>query len=246
MIALNEPLERDLFLNSQEASRHIEHAFKKFRKTLLKSGKARARTLAGEITDNAFSISEEGRKRQVVRTEVIFDKKLNKDFILVMKHCAEFSLILPALTQRFCCFAMIRNPLALLGSWMSVDVSVSRGKVSKSARLNPAFHQSYQGIEDLSDRQLHILSWYFGQYTDFPAEHIIKYEDMISDPRQALLPITSPHYLPPTTLENRNQHAVYDKQKLVTVGKKLLASEGAYWQFYNRAEVNSLLDQMQS
>ncbi|MFM8593481.1 MAG: hypothetical protein ACKOCK_03705, partial [Chloroflexota bacterium] len=45
-------------------------------------------------------------------------------------------------------------------------------------------------------------------------------------------------------LSSRNSANDYDLQMLMTVGDKLLASHGAAWTFYEKAEVKALLDEM--
>jgi hypothetical protein len=244
VIALNEPLDRNLFPSSDRAIHNIGEAFQGFRKSLLQKGIAPARAENGKITDNAYSSTNEGRSLKVQRSHVHFPKKLKKDFSLILKHCAEFTLIMPGLMERYACFACIRNPLAVLGSWRSVNVAVSRGKVSKSARLNPHFHEAYGKIEQLLDRQLFILDWYFGQYTDLPANHIIKYEDMVQNPSKKLFNKIVGTSIEMSPLPHKNLNPVYDKVDMQLIGEKLLKSEGAYWNFYDKKEVEKLLKQM--
>jgi hypothetical protein len=245
-IALNEPMEKDLFETIEGARGNIRKCFSSFRKSLLNDGTALARTAEGEITDNAFSQTGTKRERVVERTVVKYDKPLEKDFTLVLKHCAEFTLLLPGLAKEYPVYAVVRNPLALLASWASVDVPVSRGKVAKSAKLNPAFHEalSKQG-DELLKRQLFILSWYFGQYNGFDPARLIRYEDLVESPADVLRPLAKGDSLPSSSrLQNKNTSPLYDKNKMQIMSEALMRSAGHYWNYYTRESVQELMEKM--
>ena len=244
VIALNEPMDKDRFPDRATALREVDKAFSSFRKSLLRSGTALARTQDGKITDNAYDQSTGRRQRVVQRTEIAFDKPLDAGFTLVMKHNAEFSLLLPEIAETFETFALIRNPLALLSSWSSVDVPVSRGKVAKSARLSPGFNQQLSGIESLLERQLFILSWYFGQYRHFPEANILRYEALVATDGQILEGITQAPAPAHWALTEKNTNPLYDKAHIQKAGEALLHSEGHYWAFYTKSEVEKLLNQL--
>lgn len=245
VIGLNEPLDPALFPDRKTAIKSIDQSFIKFRKSLLKEGKAPVRSKDGAITDNAYSEQKSGEKRKKVlkRTEVFFDKPLDRDFTLVMKHCAEFTLLFPELTKNYSCFANIRNPLALLGSWNSVNVPVSRGRVAKSRKILPSFHANIESIEALHDKQLFILSWYFGQFDLLPKDHILRYEDLIGSNGQLLKKITAAEVKFENDLQSRNHSKLYDHDQIIQLAEKLLKSEGNYWKYYSKADVEKLLNQ---
>jgi hypothetical protein len=248
VIALNEPIERHFFPNADEARSAISSHFQKFRKSLYFDGKAIARTREGQIVDNAYSRKGGGaRKRVVQRTDIQFQKALQPDFTLLMKHCAEFTLLLPELAEDYEVFAVIRNPLALLSSWRSVQVPVSKGRVSKADRLNPAFYTALQQLEgqDLISKQLYILSWYFEKYAKLPDGNLVYYENLVQHPVGAIRQILgekTPDNLVMVKLDNRN--ASYQDLYIKALSKRLLASEGAYWNFYTREEVKLLSEQI--
>lgn len=243
VVALNEPMWPDQFTTRLESIQAILETCNKLRASLLTKGIGIARTTSGNITDNAYSETKDGRKRVVERGPIRFDKKLNPDFKLILKHNAEFTLLLPELKESFEVFAIIRNPLALLGSWASVNVPVSRGKVAKSAKLLPEFHQQIEEIDGLLAKQLFIMDWYFSQYEDFPEDHIIKYEDIIATKGGALSPIAGKDVLD-HSLEGRNTSSLYDAKFLVEASDALINSEGAYWSYYQKEDVIALLEEM--
>jgi hypothetical protein len=243
VVALNEPMWPDQFTNRQESIQAIHDTCNQLRTSLLNKGIGIARTVGGQITDNAYSETKDGRKRIVERGPIHFEKKLSPDFKLILKHCAEFTLLLPELNESFNCYAIIRNPLALLGSWASVDVPVSRGKVAKSAKLLPMFHQKIEGIDGLLDKQLYILDWYFSQYTNFSEEQIIRYEDIITTKGGALSLMAGKEVID-NNLMDRNKSSLYDPKFLSDASTALINSKGAYWRYYQKEDVIALLEEM--
>jgi|TARA_R110000737_G_scaffold306646_2_gene314370 hypothetical protein len=242
VIALNEPLEPSQFPNRKDSLTNIRHNFDTFRKRLHKNGNAIARNKAGQLIDNAYDSSGEKRKMILQRSEVHFDKKLSPDFDLIFKHNAGFSLLLPEILDIFPCYAMIRNPIAVLGSWRSVNVPVSRGRVAKSKKLLPTFFSGIEDKENLLEKQLFILSWYFEQYTALPNTHIVRYEEMIRSNGQVLQNLTSGNQVLNEELKSKNHNPLYDDNLILQLGERLLKSEGAYWEFYDKSEVEKLLE----
>lgn len=242
VVGLNEPMAPEYFPNREAAVDAVAQCFEDFRTSLWEKGEAPARTASGKVTDNAYSKQVDGsRARKVERTVVQFDQPQNKNFTLVMKHCAEFSLILPELTERFACYAMVRNPIAVLGSWHSVNVPVSRGRVAKSARLLPHFYEALEAVEGLQEKQLFIMDWYFNQFKGLPETHIIRYEHLVRNAAEALSVIDTRMHGLEQSLDSQNTSSIYDSSYLAEIGAKLLDSDNACWNFYSKEEVAALL-----
>jgi hypothetical protein len=242
VIALNEPLESNLFPNREESLLNIEHSFAKFRSSLLEKGKAVARNREGQIVDNAYDSSNQKREMVLQRSEVFFNKELSSDFDLILKHNAGFTLLLPEIGKIFPCYALIRNPLAILGSWTSVNVPVSRGKVAKSKNLLEGFHQELATIEDLFERQIFILSWYFKQFESISTNNLIRYEELIKSNGNILQVIANREFDFNENLQNRNYNLIYDRDIILKLGERLLKTEGAYWKYYDKTDVINLLE----
>jgi hypothetical protein len=245
-IALNEPIAANYFKNTLAPVKVVENAFKTYRKQLIKKQAVPVRTKAGLITDNAYSIDGQIRKRVLERTLVNFDKNLDKDFTLILKHCAEFTLILNLLNKKFECFAIVRNPLSVLASWHSVDVPVSKGRVSKSEILNPKFHSQLEKIKILEDKQLFILNWYFKQFKQLPPQNIIKYEDIITTQGRALSIISDNETFSADELSNQNTNLLYDKKVMASYLKILLnCNDREFLDFYSIEEIESFANQLE-
>lgn len=245
VIALNEPLARELFPDKATALSHIDASFRNFRRSLLRQGVAIARVgEEGRPVDNAYSEASGQRERVISRQEIRFDKHLAQDFTLIMKHCAEFTLLLPELLERYPVYAIIRNPLASLNSWASVDIPASRGRIAKAGKLAPPLHARLESLPTLLEKQLHILDWYFSQFALLPAERIIRYETVMETHGRALDPIAGRELPQRAALASRNTSALYDRDLALRLGESLLGSQGAYWNFYTPEEVEALMDHM--
>ncbi len=237
-IALNEPIAAHHFKSKLTPEKVVKNAFATYRKQLLKNQAVPIRTKAGKITDNAYSTDNKTRKKVLERTLVEFDKNLNSDFTLILKHCAEFTLILDKLVKNYECFAIVRNPLSVLASWHSVDVPVSEGRVYKSEILNSDFHIQLERIKSLKDKQIFILNWYFSQFTMLPTQNIIKYEDIIASQGTELSIISGKDTFSKDTLSNHNKNSLYNKKAMASYLQMLLTcSEGAFLDFYSIEEI---------
>ena len=72
-------------------------------------------------------------------------------------------------------------------------------------------------------------------------EHVIRYEDVVSSRGKALeVVVPSAQHLD-EPLGSKNLNPLYDREQMLRLGEKLLASEGAYWHFYTRESVEKLL-----
>src|SRR5690606_38692646 len=136
-------------------------------RSLLAEGIAWSQQVDGQVPDNPF-VSEAGadgrRRHQVTRGLIRPGKPLSDAFTLVVKHNAAFTALLPALAERFDTWAIVRNPLAVLASWYSVELPVTQGRLPAGERLDPALAATLDAEPDVVSRQLRILDWLFSRY----------------------------------------------------------------------------------
>ena len=101
------------------------------------------------------------------------------------------------------------------------------------------------GIEDYLERRIILLSWFFEQYLrHLPTESILRYEDVIESGGKTLKVITRLAEDLNETLQSRNSNQMYEPAHLTVAGEALLKSEGAYWEFYSKENVQMLLDKV--
>jgi hypothetical protein len=192
-IALAEP-----FLLAGERDRHsavetIIASMQDFRARALAGAPIPTKHVGGEIPDNWVEPPQQnGRLRRVLeeRGAILFDKPLTADFALVVKHPAEFTALADLLTDHFPLYAMVRDPLAVLASWQTVDMPINRGRMPMLEQLAPpSLSETLEGIDSPLERQVTLLEFQMKTYLTLPRERIIRYEDLLADPGTALAPL---------------------------------------------------------
>lgn len=244
-VALLEPMEVHLLASDDRGAAldEIARFFQASRQSLLADGTAWSEQAGGSVPDNPFADERGGdgqRRRDAVRGKLIVDKPLRADFTLVVKHPAAFTALLPELAQRLETFAVVRNPLAVLASWHSLALPISRGRMPAAERLDAPLAQRLQGIVDCIDRQLAILDWMFARYRDcLPRAHVVRYEDVVASAGAVLAQATGVA-VPPIALQPRNASHLYDAALCAQLAARLLRDQGAWRHFYAEADVHAL------
>lgn len=153
--------------------------------------------------------------------------------------------LLPTLVDSFPCFAVVRNPLSILGSWTSVNHHARLGHSPAAERYDTVLEKQLASMDDRIGRQLHLLSWWFDKLSrTLSDERVVRYEAIVESGGKALSAIVPEAASLNERLESRNLNAVYNRDQLRRLGRRLLESEGAYWYFYSREDVEELLRQL--
>ena len=248
-LAVLEPFEAARFeglLPDREAvADAMERWYGKARRRALRKGEITTRHVGGEIPDNPFGErSEGGEPRQWLASKgrIRVGKELGRDFFLVVKDPPMFTALLPILVQRFPTFAVVRNPLAVVASWNSVDIPARHGRVPKAEMYDPDLARRMTAIEDRLGRQLGLLDWWCERFELFLArDHIIRYEDLVASGGRALAAVVPAAGGLAEPLSERNANEIYARKDVAKIAQKLLTSKGAYWRFYSRDSVEELL-----
>ena len=252
-VALHEPMKVKAFaeLGSHEAiCRSIQHFCDEQRTSILTRKRAISKNADGVVPDNPMGVvgTEGGLRRSIVaKGEIVIDKPLSRDFTLVVKHNSAFTAVLGTLVTRFPVFAVVRNPLATLSSWSSIDFNARRGYAEAAERLDPDLRAKLASIDDDLDRQICLLDWFHGRFRAYlPERAIIRYESVVESGGRALSVVRPEARELDEPLESRNANTLYDHQRMLRIGERLLASEGAYWQSYSKQSVAALLDDLRA
>jgi|LauGreDrversion4_2_1035121.scaffolds.fasta_scaffold157460_2 hypothetical protein len=246
-IALHEPMSPSDLVGLPYPETYLERIgtfFADQRSSLLRSGTAVSKGRDGMVPDNPFgtALAATGLRASTVRTWTVrFDKPLSPDFRLVVKHPNMFTATLPALSTRYSCYAIVRNPLAVLLSWNSIQAPVNEGWLPYGEAFDPELKSHLAAEPDRLSRQLIILRWYFSRYTHLlPRNHVIRYEDLISSGGRALAVMDPDALALSEPLENRNQNHLYDHSLVHALADRLLGEESIYGNFYSRSDVERL------
>lgn len=219
--------------------------FAEQRASLLASGTAVSLARDGRIPDNPFEprAATTGLRPSTTPGGVVrFEKPLRPDFRLAIKHPNCFTAALAALKTRYPCFAFVRNPLAVLLSWSTIDAPVQQGRLPFGEAFDPALRDALAGEPDRIARQLAILAWYFDRYaTLLPESHVIRYEDLVASRGRALAMIDPDAASLDEPLASRNSSSLYDPHLARHLASRLLDAADSCRGPYTRADVEGLL-----
>ena len=251
-VALSEPINpgkfSDLLPDTEAVAQGIQNFYREQRQLALGRGVVLSKHLGGVVPDNPKGMVDGVRKRVVEKGHIPVGKELGPDFFLAVKQPGIFTAMLPDLVGRFACFAIVRNPLAIRASSLSIESNKGRkGRVSArvkyDAGLGEKMEQKKAAGADAIDKWLLRMHSNFERYKEtLPPENVIRYEDICESNGRALSVITPAASDLDEPLENKNTNPLYKRDLVLRFGERLLESEGAYWDFYTRESVQEIMD----
>ena len=253
-VALHEPMnvwEFPKCANHRAVADVIEKFLNETRTSLHDRGVAISKHVGGLIPDNVAANEVTPSGTRIRRTEhgpVKVEKTLSPDFLLAIKHPVAFTAMLGVLRERFECFAIIRNPLAMLASWNSLAwLNAKDGHVPIGEKLDEKLREKLASEPDPIERQLHILEWFYQRYREFlPEGAIIKYENLIASRGRELAKFFPAAADLDENLSSKNVNKFYDHALMVDLGERLLRRSGVIWDFYKKRDVETLIAEVSS
>lgn len=253
-VALHEPMnvwDLPTCTDARAAADVIESFCCETRKSLHEHGYAMSKHVGGQIPDNvaADQVNRKGtRLRHTEHGPVFVEKPLSENFTLAIKHPVAFTALLEMLSQRFECFAIIRNPLATLASWNSLAwLNVGKGHAPIGERLDSQLQKDLAAEKDTIERQLHILEWFYQRFATFlPERAIVKYEDLVGSHGRELGRFFPGALDLDENLTSKNVNKYYDRALMVGLGERLLRRSGVIWDFYAKRDVERLIAEARS
>jgi hypothetical protein len=254
IVALHEPMDVWDFSKCRDAGAltdMIENFCSEARRSLQQHGFAVSKHVGGEIRDNAASdqIDRTGtRLRRTEHGEINIDKLLSENFTLAIKHPLAFTALLQPLSKHFECFAVIRNPLATLASWNSLDwLKVKKGHAPIAEKLDDGLARRLANESDSVERQIQILEWSYDRFAGFlSGQSVIKYEELIATRARELARFFPAAASLNEELVSKNLNRHYDRALMANLGQRLLRRDGPLWNFYSKADVEDLLSEITS
>lgn len=246
-VALHEPMNPAALAGLEYPAAYLDRIaafFAAQRESLCTRGVAVSKARDGVVPDNPFgeSAGASGLRPSTVSGQAVrIGKRLEPGFRLVVKHPNMFTATLPALRSRFPCFALVRNPLAVLLSWHSIQAPVNEGRLPFGEAFDPSLREALASEPDRVARQLAILGWYYSRYAAFlPPQNVIRYEDLVSSGGRALRVIDPDADALDEPLGSRNATGPYDAALVGSLAARLLDAEPIYGGFYSRSDVDGL------
>lgn len=247
-VALHEPIRGAQVRQLEQVGDVVERFCTEQRRSILEHKRAPSKQTDGAVPDNSFRTiaSEAGRREKVVsRGEIVISKELSSEFVLAIKQPGIFTATLDQLAGRFPVYAIVRNPLATIASWNSVDLVVRSGHFAVAERFDPALRERLAALDDALERQVCLLDWFHAQFWRYlPETAILRYEAIVASGGKALAVMHPGAAALAEPLANRNRSELYDRELMLKIGERLLESDGAYWASYTRGDVESLLAEL--
>ena len=252
-VALSEPVRRDVFDKvgtRHEARARIEEFATQARTRILVDRRAPSVQVDGRLDDNTVvsSPSQAGlRQRRGSQGEIEVQKPLSDDFTLLIKHNALFAALLPELAASFDCLALVRNPLAVLASWQTVNLPVHQGRIPAGEQFDRELQRVLAEEPQVLRRQVAVLNWFFAAYqAHVSPDNVIRYEDLVSSGGSVLFRLIGRAAAQPVPLENRNGSLLYGEVAVDTLLAALINESGAWSEFYAAADCEQVADVIRS
>lgn len=244
IIALHEPIEPSSLFYSSKHSQTVDHIVTQI--NVLDQYIVEGRPFihgdrGGLDISNPVGESVKAGIRQVEakRGLVQLNARAADSYHLVIKQNALFTALIDSISQRYPMVCIVRNPVDVLASWLSVDLPVNRGRIPAGERFDVALKQSLEN-KSVLEKQLTIYQWFIDKYrqSGLPT---IRYEDVIASDG-AVLDLALG--LPPIERDKLSaKERTFDKQildKLELALPKLLALE--LGGFYTKQDIQLSFD----
>jgi hypothetical protein len=243
VVALHEPMPLPDWasrMTRETVIREIDRFFAEARNSLLHTGTAPSRQVDARVPSNPFADEKDASGLRHARgvlglLALAPGTVLALDFTLVVKHTAGFAALLEQLNEDHPCFAVIREPIATMASWATINAPIRTGRTPAAERLDPRLSAALDKIEGVLDRQIHILEWYLERFRSLPADRVIRYEAVVASGGQSLRAIAPAAAELSEPLSLKNDNPLYEREQMIRVGRALLARSGVLWDFYDRA-----------
>jgi hypothetical protein len=271
-LALAEPINPGQFAyllpNHEAVCDGIELFYRDMRRMVLRHGLVISKHVEGTIPDNTKRDVDGVRRRVAEKGKIAVGRELHPGFYLAIKQVGMFNALLPPLAKRFPCFAIIRNPLAIKASSLSLQWNRKqhsnpqrakktqrsgnpqqrkppRALVRYDAGINLRMEEAQEKGLDAVDKWIIRMHFNFERYQrELPREHIIRYEDIVASGGKALEVIVPAARELDEPLESQNLNLHYSRDEVLPYGERLLKSDGAYWNFYSRESVQEILNSL--
>lgn len=145
---------------------------------------------AGVGLDNPVGLEKDKgglRKQSAIRGQITLPPITDSTKIFI-KQNALFAALALELNQRYEMTAIIRNPVDVLLSWMTVDLPVNRGHLPAGEKYDAKLAEQLK-VGSVFERQIKIYRWFIERFNQAELT-TIRYEDIIKTNGNALYSVT--------------------------------------------------------
>lgn len=182
VVALHEPID-PLKLSSnvaQQAVNEVCEQVQNIRHSLETSRAIEHGNKAGIDIDNPIGqeIDENGLRKQQALRGLVTLPSINSGTQLFVKQNALFTALSNDLSKQYRMFAIVRNPIDVLLSWMTVNLPVNQGRLPAGEKYDVNLAESLKRGTEF-ERQITIYKWFIERFQQASLT-IIRYEDIIA------------------------------------------------------------------
>lgn len=139
------------------------------------------RAAGGRAVTNYFD-----RGQVAYRIEPFTRASITSDFLLAIKHNAQYTTVLHELVARpeLDVIAMVRHPVPTLLSWRALTIPISNARLPATDLFWPEVAQAARKSEDLLEAQVRIYELFCARYLELgDSVRLVRYEELVRDPR---------------------------------------------------------------
>jgi hypothetical protein len=243
-VALHEPLPLGGLqrMGDTEMIEAIHEFIEEQRTNIVNKRMAISKSSHGKVPSNPLSdeMINGQRARLITGNQIEICNVEDTSFLLYIKHPVFFTAKLELLTKNFECYASVRNPLAVILSWRSANMNISKGRVPAAESSNSRLNAILEDESDVLARQLIILDYFFESYRAFLGDRVVRYEDIVSSRGKALELVCPLGHLLDEDLTCRNQRLVKVDPEAEKIAKILTSRDSPCWSFYDKEDISSL------
>ena len=246
VVALHEPITPQELAGTgtDDFIRRIVAFFDRQRHRILTEGRATSKAAEGKVPQNPLGDErQDGKRKPVLNSrEIIVGNVDNRAFDLCIKQPAMFTARLPELVEVFDCYATVRNPLSVLLSWRDSGMAVAEGRAPAAEAADAGLAAKLDVALDVLDRQLILLDYFCARYRDYLPGRTIRYEDVVASGGAALSTVVPAAAKLGEAFSSRNKLNLERDPDARRIAQTLLASDNACWAFYQKSDVEALLE----
>lgn len=167
-------------------------------------------TKDGELPDNYYL-----RKKDVVNVKKYRQVFVENKDVICIKSNALFTSCLQYLAdnESLEVISVVRDPIAVLMSWRSLNLPISKGLITIGEQYSPELKKICRE-KILLNRQILILEWFFRQYEQYNRSSTLRYEDFVKDPEKIIKRSTGIEVSFKEKLYLKNRRKEYKKEEV--------------------------------
>lgn len=187
-VALHEPINPQKLQSTESASAVAEIASQidKIRNLLETNQAIEHGDKTGIDLDNPVGVeaNEKGLRKQRASRGKIVLPPIDSSTTLVVKQNALFTALASELKHHYNITAIVRNPVDVLLSWMTVDLPVNKGRLPAGEKYDRLLAEEL-GKGAIFERQLFIYRWFINKFSSAKL-NVVRYEDILATNGNAL------------------------------------------------------------